>query len=98
MEFRKDVYGWFDDPYSEIPSHDPGIENGICPLCGTKLERPVMTTSFTIPGSEKSYFYRVHKECQMKASEEEISDIEGVVIDEISKYTKWDGITGLNIK
>ena len=37
--------------------------------------------SLMLPGDVRCFFYRVHKECRAQASEKEIDEIEGALID-----------------
>lgn len=77
---RTDVFGWFDKPENEQPTHDPGLA-AICPICGKQLEKPIKTISLMKQGDSKSYFYRTHKTCYDNLSEEEICQIESSLID-----------------
>lgn len=77
---RSDVFGHFDDPYSDVPAHDPGM-GGKCAACGQILERPVKTISLMPYKHDRSYFFRVHKCCWESLSEQDQDEIESVVID-----------------
>lgn len=87
---RKEYFGWFDNPSQETPTHDPGVENGLCPICCKKLTRPLKTISVLDFGQdemgvflgERSYFYRAHKACYDSCSEEEIADIDVSVFED----------------
>ena len=81
---RRDVFGWFDDPTQTTPSHDPGIENAVCPLCGKNLSRPVVTTSLMAVGDNRSYFYRSHKACSLAATDEDNASVESSLIDSVA--------------
>lgn len=83
MTIRKDVFGWFDDPFSETPTHDPGVENGICPICSKGLNRPVKTISLMKDRDSRSYFYRAHKDCYENLSEEDVTQLDISLIDNI---------------
>jgi hypothetical protein len=80
MELRSDVFGYFDDPYSSIPGHDPGMD-GKCAACGRTLSRPVATISIARWKGDRSYFFRAHKTCWESLSEEEQGLIESIAID-----------------
>lgn len=62
------LFGYFDDK-SDTPAYDPGLD-AICIYCREKLESPVVTPSLMIPGDNRSYFYRLHKECSQKMQDE----------------------------
>jgi hypothetical protein len=78
---RKDIFGWFDYPGQEEPTHDPGLKT-ICPICVGQLNAPVKTISFLKDGDNRSYFYRTHKSCYESANTEDIIAIESSIIDE----------------
>lgn len=80
-ELRKDVFGYFDGPEQRVPAHDPGIETGICALCGKPLDRPVRTFNILPLGTSRSYFYRVHKLCDEKATEADRDEIDSMLVD-----------------
>lgn len=80
-EIRKDVFGWFDSPGSDVPAHDPGVEAGVCPLCAKRLSWPVKTISFLPIGGKTSYFYRLHTSCRDVATDDDITQIESSVVD-----------------
>lgn len=76
------LFGYFTQP-SGKPAYDPGL-GCACIYCRQKLEFPVCTTSFWVPGDDKSYFYRVHRGCSDKMqSEGSESHYEGLIIDSI---------------
>jgi|ERR1035441_6941801 hypothetical protein len=80
---RPDVFGWFDSPDQTTPAHDPGLKT-ICPVCVKRLSVPMKTISLMpATGSDRSYFFRVHKHCWEGISEHERGEIEGALIDEI---------------
>lgn len=74
------IFGYFDDPGQESPSYDPGLK-ALCPHCLRVLALPVMTISLMRVGSRRSYFYRVHRGCQMQASSADIHRVESSLID-----------------
>ena len=86
VAIRKDIFGWFDNT-SDTPAHDPGM-NGLCPVCSKTLERPVKTISLMLDGDDKSYFFRVHKQCWEGLSEHEKWLIESSLIDAIAEGKK----------
>lgn len=78
---RIDIFGWFSDT-GIIPEHDPGL--GVnCIFCGKKLSSPIKTISLMKDGDNKSYFYRSHKDCYEQLSNNEITEIESSLIDNI---------------
>lgn len=81
---RTDVFGWFDKTDAFTPAHDPTVEDGKCPICGSGLIRPVMTISLMKDGDDRSYFFRCHKGCYENISDEELNLIESSLIDELS--------------
>ena len=80
---RPDVFGWFDSK-SSTPAHDPGVEKGLCAACMKPLRRPVVTASLMLIGDSKSYFYRLHKSCQMSMSPEDIKEFDDSLIDSLN--------------
>jgi len=74
------IFGYFDDPMQETPAYDPGLA-ALCPHCLRSLDLPVMTISLMRVGSPRSYFYRVHRDCQMRASSADITRVESSLID-----------------
>lgn len=78
------IFGWYDDPHATEPAREPGFDVQ-CPHCGERVgrhvDRPIKTVSLHRPGSDRSYFYRVHKDCRERATADEICDIDSVVID-----------------
>ena len=72
------IFGFFDDKNQTTPALDPGL-NVLCPVCMSKLEKPIRTFSVMKLGSNKSYFYRVHKECSNNINA--IEDIESSLVD-----------------
>lgn len=74
--------GWFDDPTSDTPAHDPGLAVD-CPVCRQSLATLPRKTISLMPlgGATKSYFFRVHKVCWDAAPELIKSQIESSVID-----------------
>lgn len=76
------MFGYFSSPSLEVPDHDPGL-SATCPACNQRLYRPVLTISLMVPYDERSYFYRVHKECYEKLTHEQEIDIDSILIDAI---------------
>ncbi len=74
------IFGYFDDPTQKLPVYDPGL-TALCPHCLRVLDLPVMTISLMRVGSPRSYFYRVHRDCQMRASSADIMRVESSLID-----------------
>lgn len=79
---RKDIFGYFENSSDQSPTHDPGLET-ICIFCTIQLEPPMKTISLMKDGDNKSYFYRCHKECYEKLSQNEIIEIESSLIDNL---------------
>lgn len=77
---RNDIFGYFENASDTQPVHDPGLDT-ICPFCAKPLQRPLKTISLMGVNDGKSYFYRAHKLCYENSSEDEISQIEGSLID-----------------
>lgn len=72
------MFGYFDDPHSESPDYDPGLDVD-CPVCERSIRKgDVKTVSFMAPGDGRSYFYRIHKDC---ATPEREQEIESLIID-----------------
>ena len=81
VSVRRDVFGWFDGPNAKDPAHDPGIESGICALCGKQLSPPVVTASILPDGLNRSYFYRTHKSCDLRATDDDRYEIDSMLVD-----------------
>lgn len=77
---RLDIFGYFDKPESDVPAHDPCMA-APCIVCMRLLSAPVMTISLTPIGNERSYFFRVHKDCWLSCSSEEKTKYESSLID-----------------
>jgi hypothetical protein len=60
--FRR-MIGWYDDPTSERPAHEPGVINGLCLACQTPLSAPLRTISIRSLSGKVCYFFRVHCAC-----------------------------------
>lgn len=76
------IFGYFDQPNQSIPAYDPG-PSAICPGCQLALDYPfkkVNTFSLMVPGDNRSYFYRVHKDCLESMSDEDISLVEETIV------------------
>lgn len=81
-EIRKDIFGWFDNPLHDEPTHDPDLD-GICAICAKKLQLPVKTISLMKEGDSRSYFYRTHKNCYEELSEQDIIILDSSLIDNL---------------
>ena len=75
-------FGWYDRADQAEPTHDPGLDVA-CPICNVRVGRhavrPIRTVSLS--DGKRSYFYRVHRDCQDQASPDLVTDIESVAID-----------------
>jgi hypothetical protein len=79
------IFGYFDDPTSDTPTFDPGLEVDCC-FCKQKLNHPefeIKTISLYRPGDNMSYFYRSHKNCYENALPIDIQKIESFVVDAV---------------
>ena len=55
-----------------------------CIFCLIPLNPPVVTTSFIASnGDEVTYYYRTHKDCRQKMSEQEIKQYEDSFVDNL---------------
>ena len=88
---RQDIFGWFDSPDQTVPAHDPGLKT-ICPVCAKELSRPMKTISMMTvdTGSDRSYFFRVHKLCWEGITERERDAIEGSLVDALTAPSGGD--------
>ena len=77
--------GYFDDPTQQEPTFDPGVDIS-CPVCLRKLYDPMKTISLMKIGSNKSYFFRIHKHC----SGPEADKIEWSIVDGRDDYNGDD--------
>lgn len=76
------MFGYFDQPYQEEPVRDPGMTVD-CPVCNLPLSRPVVTVSLMVPDDNRSYFYRIHKDCHIGLSDDDKTGIDSVLIDAV---------------
>lgn len=73
------IYGFYDSPDAADPAFDPGV--GVsCPFCLKPLSAPMKTTSFAAPNQDKSFFYRAHRDCIERASEDAKTQVEGAAM------------------
>jgi hypothetical protein len=78
-------FGYYCEAGQEDPTYDPG-PSALCPHCGRPVglhgpNNPIQTPSLMAVGSDRSYFYRVHKARRSAASAADISEIEAPIID-----------------
>lgn len=73
-------YGYFDSPTQIDPKFDPGLDVS-CPVCGGMLVEPVKTISIMVPTSDRSYFYRTHKQCYDGLDDAGKSRVDGLIVD-----------------
>lgn len=79
MNEEKKLFGWFDSAEQTKPSYNPPT---ICLFCTNKIIPPqVKTISLLADKGNKAYFYRVHKDCYEKASQDEICLYESSILD-----------------
>jgi len=74
------IFGYFDDPSQQSAAYDPGL-TALCPHCLRVLDLPVITISLMRQGSPRSYFYRVHRSCHLRANSTDIQRVESSLID-----------------
>lgn len=78
VEPDRQLYGYFDASDQSAPAHDPG-RGAVCPGClKTLVDKPVRTHSLMVPGDGRSYFWRVHVECE---TEDVIDQVESALVD-----------------
>lgn len=77
---KPSIFGYFDHAEQTAPTFDPGLD-ALCPHCIQKLERPVRTISLLVPGDTRSFFYRVHRDCAQRATEQQVMEIESSLVD-----------------
>lgn len=73
-------YGYFTKANQEVPEYDPGL-NINCPVCEKLLSAPMSTISVMLEGDSRSFFYRTHKSCYEKLSEEEATLLDSTIVD-----------------
>lgn len=83
-------FGYFDEPDQEQPTYRPS-DDVLCPLCHKKrgpkgIKRAdgksnLVTISFMGLERDKSFFYAVHRDCYERATPEQMTEIESIVID-----------------
>ena len=84
------VFGYFDDPSQTEPTFDPGL-NVDCLVCHTRLSPPMKTISVmldepTLGGRDnRSYFYRVHKDCYEALTPQQETNLDSVIIDSVAR-------------
>lgn len=81
------IFGYFDDAGQTAPVYDPGLA-ALCPFCLAGLEMPVVTTSLFLPGDDRSFFYRAHRNCEGGATAEQIGQVEGALIESRAEQAK----------
>lgn len=79
-EMTDSIFGYYESADQTKPTFDPGLD-ALCPHCLKKLEVPVRTMSLMLPGDNRSFFYRTHRECDARASPEQVEEIESSLID-----------------
>lgn len=78
------IYGYFDSPYQVIPAYDPGL--GVpCPVCGATLIAPVVTLSVMLEDDSRSYFYRCHRTCYERLTDDQRTALDSAIIDAVAK-------------
>lgn len=85
------IFGYFDQPEQTAPTFDPGLD-ALCPHCLQKLERPVRTISLLVPSDSRSFFYRVHRACAERATEQQVTEIESSLVDSRAAILPKNGI------
>jgi len=77
------IYGYFTEAAQTVPVFDPGM-NVPCPVCLAMLDViDVRTISLMVPDDTRSYFYRLHRSCHERLSEDERVKVDGLLIDAI---------------
>lgn len=76
------IFGYFSEPGQQEPTYDPGL-NVECPVCYRRLTSPMVTVSLAIEEDTRSYFYRAHKGCFEDLTEDEQSDLDGLIVDAV---------------
>ena len=80
------IVGWFDTPLQAAPTHDPG-PYAPCPVCMDPLLGPTRLADIKCisvawaGGTARSYFFRVHKACWERLSDDEKARLESSVLD-----------------
>jgi len=74
------IFGYFDDPFQQSAAYDPGL-TALCPHCLRVLDLPVITISLMRQGGPRSYFYRAHRNCHLRANSADIQRVESSLID-----------------
>lgn len=77
------IYGYFSNSEQIEPEHDPTLDVD-CPICHQKLFIPVKTISLILDGDNRSYFYRVHKNCYESSTDELKTMVDSLLIDAIA--------------
>ena len=76
------IFGYFDSAEQSEPAYDPGLET-LCPCCLSPVGDGSGITTISLLAEEdvRSFFFRAHKGCWQRASDEEKSVIESSLID-----------------
>lgn len=77
------IYGYFTSGEQTEPEYDPGLEVD-CPVCHKQLSRPMVAPSLMLVDDNRSYFYRVHKACYEMLTHEQVSELDGLIIDAVA--------------
>lgn len=79
---RAKLFGYFDDD-TNIPTYDPGLDV-VCPICDQPLTEPMRSTSFIDAADNRSYFIRVHRDCD-ELHPEILDEIVGMMLDAVHR-------------
>lgn len=80
MNIDLKIFGYYTEASQTKQVYDPMLDAD-CPICGKPLSRPMVATNLLVPGINRSYFYRMHRECRPNATDEQEMDIESALVD-----------------
>lgn len=81
------IYGWFSSEDQTKPIHDPP-HDAPCLFCGEAVfEADVRTISlmWADRADGRSYFYRVHRTCEERATPDEQNRLDGWILDMVAR-------------
>ena len=77
--------GYFDSPELKEAAYDPGIEGVNCLVCMKPLALPVVTISvMAYYRRGYSFFYRLHKACDLALTDKERNLYDSTIIDHLN--------------
>lgn len=77
-------FGYFSSADQDLPEFDPGLDID-CLVCSKRLEPPLKTISLFVPNTDRSYFYRTHRNCYDSLSDNQKTMLDSQLVDKVFK-------------